>query len=273
MLDGSCSGVVRSHRQVPVAELIVQIAQITGGGMRRHFRVLAFIDPPALLQTIFPAREGHELPHPASASLRHCLRQERALRLGQIDQVLRHALLLQDALHHCSISPSAPKSGFDDRTASRRLEIIQVRKDGIVDGEREIVRNCSNFALRAPAKVWIELLRLRNRFLGDLIDWRGCGFLFLETVAVTESLEFVLAYGVNNAAIQVVQSRVRLNVEAARQQLVEGPIELFPRLSEVSGAKIELACIEGRLALRCKQLCSIRSRKIQRQSRPMLFYV
>src|SRR5579862_7972779 len=121
--------------------------------MRRLFRVLPFIHPPSLIQTILPPGKRHELPHPARARLGYSLRLKSAFGLGEIDQVFRHPLLAQGLLNHGAVSPGAAEAGFDDRAPARALEIIQVGQHLIIHCKRKIVRYGRNLALGASAEV------------------------------------------------------------------------------------------------------------------------
>src|SRR5579864_2111414 len=111
----------------------------------------------------------------------------------------------------------------------------------------------AHFAFRAASQIGIELFRLRDRFLGDFIDGRGRGLLFAETVAGAEGLELVQAHRVDNVVVQGAQLRVGIEIESARQQLVERLIEFLARFYKMAGLEILLARVERGLTL-CRKL-------------------
>ena len=194
---------------------------------------------------------------PARARLGYGLRLEGAFGLRQVNQILRHALFLQHAPNHFAVASRAAQPGFHDGAAARRLEIIQVSQHRIVDRQRKVVVDGAHFAFGAAAQIGIEFFRLGDGLLGDFIDGRGRGFLFAETVARAEGFEFVQAHGVDNMVIQIAQARVRIQIEAAGQQLVERLVKLLARLAQMAGLEILLAGVKCRLALR-RQLLRVR---------------
>ena len=118
----------------------------------------------------------------------------------------------------------------------------------------------SDFPFRAPAQIWIHIFGFGNRDFRDFIDGRRGGFLLPETVAVTERLESIHIHCFHDVTIQVAQARVRVNVKAAGQQLVQRLIELFTGLCQTAGAKVLFARIERGLALRGQPLHSVRGK-------------
>jgi hypothetical protein len=200
------------------------------------------------------------LPHPARARFGHRLRLERALGLRQVNQILRHAFFLQHPPDHVAVAPLAAKPGFDDGAAARRLEKIQIGENLIVDRQRNVMRDGAHFAFGAAPQIGIEFFRLRDWLFGDFINRRGRGLLFAETVAGAEGLEFIEAHRVDNVVVQGAQTRVGVEVESARQQLVERFIELLARFSKVAGLKILFARVERRLAACGKLLRPVRRR-------------
>ena len=109
-----------------------------------------------------------------------------------------------------------------------------------------------------PRRFGIECFRLRDGFFGDFIDRRRRRFLFAESVAVAERVEFVLADAIHNVPVQTVQARVAFQVESAGQQKVQRVVKFFPRFSQVAGLKIQFAGIKRGLALGRDPLRAIR---------------
>ena len=103
-------------RQVPVAEFGIQIVQMAGGGARGLFGIHAVVGVRRLFQAVLIAAPFHELPHAAGRHAGHGARDEAGFRLRQVDQFLRHALLVQNALDHRPVAAGAlngrqPSSG------------------------------------------------------------------------------------------------------------------------------------------------------------------
>ena len=102
-------------------------------------------------------------------------------------------------------------------------------------------------------------------FFSNFIDRRRRGLLFAETIPLAERLKFVPAHGFHDVVVQVAQTRVIVDVESARQQFVERLVELFPRLSQAAGLKVQLACFKRRPTLGLKPIGPIRCDANQRR--------
>jgi hypothetical protein len=92
-----------------------------------------------MLQSIFISAPRHELPDPARTCSRKRQGLKRALRLRQVNQVLRHALFSQYPLNHSAVTPRASQTGFHNGPPARGLEKIQKRKYFIVHRQRQVV--------------------------------------------------------------------------------------------------------------------------------------
>ncbi len=130
----------------------------------------------------------------------------------------------------------------------RGLEEVQVGENLIVDRQRDVVSHRAGFALGAGAQVGIELLRLRDGLLGNLVDRSRRGLLFAETVAGAEGFQLIQADGIDNVMVQGGQLRIGVEVAPAGEQLVQGFVKFFAGLHQVPGLKILFACLEGSLA-------------------------
>ena len=83
------------------------------GGQRGLEGVLAVVDPGILLETVEHARAQHELPDAQGPLARKGKRVKGALPGGQIDQVLRHSLLLEGFENHRPVDSSPLDDGLN----------------------------------------------------------------------------------------------------------------------------------------------------------------
>ena len=113
------AGVVGGHGEVPVAELVVEIFQVTGGGAGGFFGILAVVQPPVALQAVAGGAAGHELPHAAGAGARKRQRMKAGFGLRQVNQVLRHAFFAAGCAGSCRDS---------GRRGSARAPACRVRR-------------------------------------------------------------------------------------------------------------------------------------------------
>src|SRR5439155_7232420 len=77
------AGVVRGLRERPRAELLVQVAEICGGGKGRLLGIEPLVDPRVDTKTVAACRRRHELPETDRAGLRNGHRIEPALDHGR----------------------------------------------------------------------------------------------------------------------------------------------------------------------------------------------
>ena len=113
-LHGAGAGVVGGHREVPIAELVVEIFQVAGGGACGSLGILAIVDPHVVAKPVSASPAGHKLPDAAGADPRNCQRMESGLGLREIDQILRDALLFEGGDDHVVVAARAGKSAFED---------------------------------------------------------------------------------------------------------------------------------------------------------------
>ena len=71
LLHVARTAVVGGHGEIPVAKLSVEISQVMGSSARGFLRVLAIVNPHAVMQTVTAGPAAHELPDAASADARN----------------------------------------------------------------------------------------------------------------------------------------------------------------------------------------------------------
>src|SRR3981081_2996369 len=94
-------------------------------GMGGFFRILAFVKPPGVAQPVLLSAVSDELPHASRPRARKRRGLESTLRLGQVNKILRHALLAEHPTDHPAITAGTAQSSFDDGAPARCLEEIQ----------------------------------------------------------------------------------------------------------------------------------------------------
>src|ERR1700738_145501 len=95
------------------------------GRVRSLLRILPLVKPPGVAQPIFLSAVSDELPHSPRPSPRKRRGLESALRLCQVNQVLRHAFLAKNPRDHPTITAGTAQAGFDDGAPARSLKKIQ----------------------------------------------------------------------------------------------------------------------------------------------------
>ena len=85
---------------MPVAENLIEVAQVAGGGIRRFNRVAALVEQRVHLQSVLLACGEHELPETSCTDARHSLRVECRLDDGQVLQFQRQTISLQCLLEN-----------------------------------------------------------------------------------------------------------------------------------------------------------------------------
>ena len=90
------TGIVGRNGRGPVPEIAVEFLQIIGGGLRSLVRVQTLVHPPVLIQTVFHAGIGHELPGPGGARRRFGVNPVAAFHNSQIGQLVGHAARAED---------------------------------------------------------------------------------------------------------------------------------------------------------------------------------
>ncbi len=193
LLHISRSAVIRGHREIPIAKLRVQVAQMLRGRARGLFRILPFVDPPGMPQTVFHPAIRDELPNSACASSRQRERLERALRLRQINQVLRNSFFMQDARNHFAITARTAQTRLHNGAPARSLEKIEEGQHFVVHRKRQVMRNVLGRFLGPLFQSRID----GERHLRHFIDGRWHRRRLLKTVPFAEGLQLVSVYGID----------------------------------------------------------------------------
>ena len=131
------TAIVGRDGQVPVAELVIEIAQVVGGGAGGLLGIHAVVGVGGLLQAVLIAAPLEELPHAAGGGARYGARDETGFRLRQVNDLLRNAFFVQDALNHGPVAARALQSGEEGLVAAIG-EVIDVAQHGVVDREGQL---------------------------------------------------------------------------------------------------------------------------------------
>jgi len=137
-LDVDRPAVVGGDGEVPVAELGVEIAEVAGGGAGCFFGVETVVGMGVLHETVFAAAELNELPHAGCLLAGNRAREEAGLGLGEVDHLLWHAFLVENATDHGSVTAGALEAGNEGASAAGSGEVIDVAQDGIGELEWEL---------------------------------------------------------------------------------------------------------------------------------------
>ena len=181
-----------------------------------------------MLQPVFLAAEGHELPQAPRAGARKRLRLEGALGLRHVHQVARQALLAQHALDHRAIASRAAQSGLDHGPAFGALrEKVQERQHAVVHRQRQVVRQILHLAFGAGAQSGV------HRPLGNALSEKTRGRRAHRSAAASPGCSvsrssagrrwFRRCAPSPRSGQTIRQSRFRLHVEAALLQARPAP--------------------------------------------------
>src|SRR5688500_735426 len=91
--NSALTRVVRGGSEVPRAETVVQLVEITQRGISRARRIVTLVDFPADRETVFLRRRAHELPQAGRLYRRLRRRIEAGLDHREVDQSLRHVAI------------------------------------------------------------------------------------------------------------------------------------------------------------------------------------
>ena len=196
--------------------------------------IQALVHPPTALQAVLVAAPLHELPDAAGPRARKCQRLKSALRLCQIDQVLGYAFFAKHAGDHRLELSGAAQAIFDNRTAPRRLEKVEVGHHRVVHGQWQIVGNFFGGDFR----VLLQLLVDGKRQFRHFINGRRNGGSFAEAIAGAKGLQLVGVNRVRDLMEKLAQPRIAVGVVAALQHPIHGVIKIAPRGFQVAGAVI-----------------------------------
>src|SRR5690348_4107278 len=90
--------------------------------MRGLLRIAALVNPIIPFEPVLLASIGHELPNASCSDARNRIRQERALGLRKVHQILWNSLFVEDTAHHCIILPFTLEPVLHNGTPSWRSE-------------------------------------------------------------------------------------------------------------------------------------------------------
>src|ERR1700723_1435907 len=192
------------------------------GSARGFLGVLTLVEPPAALEAVTFSAARHELPDAASAGARNGQRMETGFGLRKINEVLRHAFLLERAANHLVVLAGARQSALDRSTAAIR-EVVDVACDLIGHHQGQVGTRGLNLGFGFGLYVLVDGW---SGFIG-LVNWRGLGRLLGETVALLKSRQFEIVSAVENAVEFGFETVVRLEIESAAEELIEGGDEVL----------------------------------------------
>ena len=165
------AAVVRGQREVPVAELGVEVAQVGGRGAGRLLRIGALVEPPVGDQPVAAAGLGDELVDAARGGRRVGAGLEARLDVGEVDEVLRHALLGEDLPRALDVHAGALDAAGHHAAQAVRPG-FEPGVDLVVEDQRVVRRD----PLRRLADLGEQrLVELRLGALEDLPRRRGFG--------------------------------------------------------------------------------------------------
>ena len=134
--------VVARERELPVAEAVVQVFEVAGGGARGLLRVQALVDLALGLEAVCAAGGADKLPHAGGAGVAVRRRVEGALDHREVLQLVWHALLGEHALDHREVGVGALAQALHvarprEQKADVALHLgVDVHRDG--RGERGV---------------------------------------------------------------------------------------------------------------------------------------
>jgi hypothetical protein len=260
------TAVVGGHGQVPVSEHVVEIAQMLRGGMRGFFGILTLVDPPGMVQPVFVAAPGYELPDPASPRARKGRRLKGTFRLGQINEVLRQAFFAKHAGDHFAVTAGTAQAVFHDGPASRSLEKVQKASNLVGHRQWQIVRDVPDGLVRSFFEPRID----RETHLCDFIDGRGNRRRFVKAVPGPERLQFITVDGVDDTVKKFAEGRVAFGIVTALEDPVDGLVKVLACRFEMTRFEIGLASCETGFHLGNEIGHTGRWRSQNRRHRPFL---
>ncbi len=205
-------------------------------GAGRFLGILAFVHPPAALQSIAFGAAAHELPHAAGAGAGNGQGVESRFGLGQIDEFERDAFFAQDAADHVFVTPAASQSALQGAVTVVG-EIVDEAGHLIGHDQRQSGAGGADFGFGFGFQVCV---RGGVEVVG-FVDGRGFRLLLGEAVALLQSGHFQAVGAFEDAIKFLLQAIVGAQVETAAQQLVEGGIKILFGGFEMTGAIVFLA--------------------------------
>ncbi len=163
--NSALTRVVCGHREVPVPEHLVQVAEIGRGGARGLHRIAPLVEGAIPLETVTLARAGDELPEAVGGGARVGLVLEGRLDHRDVDEILRNALLLEDAAHELEVAPFALE-GRRKGHGSPELVEGDGLEHGVVHDDRNV--EAGSRSCRAQLRLGLlDFVRRRERRCRD----------------------------------------------------------------------------------------------------------
>ena len=123
---------------MPIAQLRKQVPQVLGRRASGLLGIQPIVVPLGLLQSILLATKRNKLPHPRRCHVRHRARRKSALRLRQIDQLLRNALFGQNLRNHRLIATGPLEPIHQRAAAALRRKVIDKTLHRVVHHQRKL---------------------------------------------------------------------------------------------------------------------------------------
>ena len=164
-------------------------------------------------------------------------RLESRLGHGEIDQVLGNALLLEGLRDHVAIAAGTSQSVLQRVASLGAGEIVDEHRDLIVEHERQVGLGGLDLGFGLGADLRID----GERDVVGFVDRGRLGVLLGEAVALLQCNHFELVNALDDLVELVLQARVIANLDVARQQHVEGLVEVLFGGVEMSGLIVGLA--------------------------------
>src|SRR3984885_15117506 len=187
------------------------------GSARGFLGILTLVEPPAAFESVTFGAARHELPDASSAGTRNRQRMESGFGLRKINKILRHAFLLERAANHLVVLAGARQRALD-RSATAIREVVNVASDLVGHHERQVGTRGLDLGFGFGLYVLIDGW---SSFVG-FVNWGGLGRLLGETVALLKSGQFEIVGAVENAVEFGFEAVVRLEIESAAEELIEG---------------------------------------------------
>src|SRR5215207_2956966 len=269
-VDVALARVVGAHRQLPVAEAVVQPLQVAGRGARRLLEAVALVDVGRLAQAEARAGAGDELPQPRGRGPRTRGRAPGALDLSEPDDVFGHALLAENLPRQRHVLAGAAQARLHRPTAATLVVVDEalderVRRKAEVERVLDLVLELRHVVGRDVGLLLVEFERAqrverrRLELLLDEADLDGRGRLHaagllrdrdeggipLRGARDGDGLRHLVAVdALDQLHVVAVQARVRAHVHARFEHGVDRLVERLAGGLALVVVKVELAQIE-----------------------------
>ncbi len=198
--------------------------------------ILTIVDPPIALQSVPSGAAGHELPDAAGAYPRERQRVKARLRLREINQILRDALLFQDAANHVFIA-ARPDQRVFQRATPTTGEVRDISGDLIGHHQGQI--RTGGFDFRFGLGFYVRVYR--DGSFVRFVDGRGFRLLLGEAVSLLQGLHVEAVDAFDDAIKFVFQARIGVDFQIAAQEQIEGAIKVLTGGIKMTGFVVVLA--------------------------------